>query len=378
MPGRRGARGAGGALFAVGLVALAGCGAFPTVPRRVEGTALPVPADVVRVVVSGDVLLHQDGLLVAGAATTGRTTGPEYDFRGVFADVAPLIRDADLAICHLETPLAGPDGPFTGYPSFLVQPQIVDALADAGYDTCSTASNHAMDGGFRGLTRTVDALDARGIGHTGTFWTEAASTTPHIIDVGGVRVGHIAWTFGLNGIREPERQEWAVNDFDATVPELDAMLADAVRARRAGAEIVIASVHCCTEYEHAPTAAQRAIAAGLLASPDVDLVIGHHAHVVQPFERIDGEWVAYGLGNHVAEQRPRATNDSVLARFTFTRGGDGRFSVTGAEAFPTRIVHGRDGLAVVRTAPGDPAYERVREVLDSRAAVAAGLAVPTG
>ena len=108
------------------------------------------------------------------------------------------------------------------------------------------------------------------------------------------------------------------------------MLAAAARARAAGAEVVVASLHCCLEYEHDPTEAQVAAVRALLASPDVDLVLGHHAHVVQPFERIDGEWVAYGLGNHIAEHSTRGypTEDSVMARFTFTRGDDGRFTVT--------------------------------------------------
>ena len=83
----------------------------------------------------------------------------------------------------------------------------------------------------------------------------------------------------------------------APVPDVDGMLAAAARARAAGAEVVVASLHCCVEYEHDPTDAQVAAVRTLLASPDIDLVLGHHAHVVQPFERIDGEWVAYGLGN---------------------------------------------------------------------------------
>jgi poly-gamma-glutamate capsule biosynthesis protein CapA/YwtB (metallophosphatase superfamily) len=80
------------------------------------------------------------------------------------------------------------------------------------------------------------------------------------------------------------------------VPQVEGMLAEAVRARAAGADVVIASVRCCTEYESDPGPTQTAIAGTLLASPDVDLVLGHHAHVVQPFERINGKWVAYGLG----------------------------------------------------------------------------------
>ncbi|OLT23633.1 hypothetical protein BJF78_31950 [Pseudonocardia sp. CNS-139] len=253
-----------------------------------------------------------------------------------------------------------------------MQPQIADALAGAGYDLCSTASNHAMDGGFAGIVRTLDTLDARGLGHSGTFRTEAESRTPHLVDVGGVRVADIAWTFGLNGVPEPAGRTWAVNDFDPRGPHLDAVLADAARARAAGADIVVASVHCCTEYTPEPTEAQVAIARTLLASPDVDLVLGHHAHVVQPFERIGGKWVAYGLGNHVAQQSGEARNDSVIARFTFTRGPDGRFGVTAAEAIPTRIRRGDDGVVVTPTAPGDPSHTRVADVLDRRGAAADG------
>jgi len=335
---------------------------------------VPVPAGSVSVVATGDVLLHQKGPLVSGAAAAGRATGTGYDFTGVFTDVVPVIRGVDLAICHLETPVGPPDGPFTGYPSFRVQPQIVAALAAAGYDTCSTASNHALDAGYDGLVQTLDTLDAHGVGHTGTFRSAGQSHIPHLIEVRGVRVAHLSWTFGLNGI--PERgRPWAVNDFDPAGPQVDGILADAARARRAGAEVVIASVHCCTEYNPNPHPAQLAIAAALLASPDVDLVLGHHAHVVQPFEHVHGKWVAYGLGNHVAQQTGDATNDSVIARFTFTRGPDNRFHITLAEAIPTRIHRRADRVTVELTPPHSPSYHRVAEVLARRGGLNAGLTI---
>jgi poly-gamma-glutamate capsule biosynthesis protein CapA/YwtB (metallophosphatase superfamily) len=188
-------------------------------------------------------------------------------------------------------------------------------------------------------------------------------------------VAHISWTYGLNAIPEPPGRPWAVNVFDPTVPTAAGMLADAGSARRAGADVVVASVHCGTEYKADPQPAQQAIAAALLDSPDVDLVIGHHAHVVQPLERINGKWVAYGLGNQIAEQTIPATNDSVITRFTLTRGDDNRISTTAAEAIPTRIQHNNDGVAIVPTKPGDPSYTRVAEVLDRRGAVKAGLVI---
>jgi poly-gamma-glutamate synthesis protein (capsule biosynthesis protein) len=360
------------AFAVVCMVAVTLCG----VPTSADAAVLQLQS--FTVVATGDVLLHQNGALVRGAAAAGRADGTGFDFTGVFARVAPLIRKADLAICHLETPLAPPEGPFRGYPSFSVQPQIVDALVGAGYDTCSTASNHALDAGFAGLVRTADTLDVHHLRHVGTFRSEAESLTPHILDVGGMQVAQLSWTYGLNGIAEPDGREWTVNDFDPTGPDADAILADAARARHAGAQVVIASLHCCTEYEHTPAPAQVAIAATLLASPDIDLVIGHHAHVVQPFERVAGKWVAYGLGNHVAQQRGAATNDSVIARFTFTRGVDGRFTVTAAEAIPSRIDRSSTGVTVVPTEPNDSSFQRVARVVAERGALDAGLAVHPG
>ncbi len=358
------------------LLLAAGCSEAPAGPSSADvpstaPTAPPAP-DSVTLLATGDVLVHQDGALTGGA----RQPDGGHDFTGVFAPVAGLIGAADLAICHLETPVAAAGGPYRGYPSFAVQPEIVDALGAAGYDLCSTASNHSLDDGFDGVTRTLDALDAAGIAHTGTHRSAPASREPTIVDVGGVRIGHVAATFSLNGVPLPPGREWAVDV--AAVPDLGGLLAAAARARAAGADVVVASLHCCREYDNDPTDAQVAAVRTLLASPDVDLVLGHHAHVVQPVERIGGEWVAYGLGNHLAEHSTQGypTEDSVAARFTFSRGADGRFTVSKAEAVPLRIEIGDDGVRIV---PADPeSFTRIAGVLDRRGAVGAGLEVVPG
>ena len=345
--------------------------AEPTPSSAASSSAPPAPESFT-LVATGDVLVHQDRALTAGA----RRDDGSYDFSAVLAPVAPMIEAADLAICHLETPVAPAGGPYRGYPSFAVQPEIVDALAGAGYDECSTASNHSLDDGFDGLVRTLDDLDAAGIGHAGTYRTQAESTEPQILDVGGIRVGHVAGTFSTNGVPLPAGAEWSVDVVG--VPDVTPMLEAAARARAAGADVVVASLHCCLEYDHEPTAAQDQAVRALLASPDVDLVLGHHAHVVQPFELIEGEWAAFGLGNHIAEHATRGydTEDSVLARFTFTRGDDGRFTVTAAEAVPLQIVVG-EGAVTVQPADAETAA-RVAAVLDARGAVAAGLSIVPG
>ena len=344
-------------------------GATPS--SAAPSSAVPAPESFT-LVATGDVLVHQGSSLTAGA----QQPDGGYDFAGVFAGVAPVVSAADLAICHLETPVAPRGGPYSGYPSFAVQPEVVDALAGAGYDLCSTASNHSLDDGLDGLVRTLDTLDAAGIAHTGTYRTQAESVQPQVLDVGGVRVGHVAVTFSLNGVPLPAAAPFAVDTF--AVPDVSGVLAAAARARAAGAEVVVASVHCCAEYDHEPTAAQEEAVRTLLASPDVDLVLGHHAHVVQPFEQVAGEWAAYGLGNALAQHATRGhdTEDSVIARFTFTRGADGRFAVSRAEAVPVRIDLGADA---VRLLPADPATTaRVSAVLDARGAVAAGLEIVPG
>ena len=357
------------------LLVVTGCGADEP-PAAAPGpsvaptTSPPPPPDEFTLVATGDVLVHQGGPLTAGAQ---RPDG-SWDFAAVFAGVAPVLQAADLAICHLETPVAPAGGPYSGYPSFAVQPEVVGALAGAGYDLCSTASNHSLDAGVDGLVRTLDALDAAGIAHTGTH--RGPGEPPTVVDVGGVRVGHVAATFSLNGVALPAGAPYAVDLAD--VPDVSGVLAGAAAARTAGAEVVVVSLHCCREYDHEPTAEQEAAVRTLLASPDVDLVLGHHAHVVQPFEQVGGEWVAYGLGNHLAQHATRGydTEDSVIARFTFTRGDDGRFAVSRAEAVPVRIDLGEDA---VRLLPADPATAaRVAAVLDARGAVAAGLEIVPG
>ena len=103
---------------------------------------------------------------------------------------------ADLALCHLEVPLAEPGGPYAGYPRFNAPPQVAAALAGAGYDSCSTASNHTLDQGRDGVARTLDALDAAGLAHTGSARSAQEAARPLIHNLGAVRVAQVSFTYG--------------------------------------------------------------------------------------------------------------------------------------------------------------------------------------
>jgi poly-gamma-glutamate synthesis protein (capsule biosynthesis protein) len=284
------------------------------------------------VIATGDVLIHP-ALTEQAAEDAKKTAMGEFDYRPLLAGVKPLISAADLAICHLETPLADEGGPYSGYPSFSAPPEIADALKDTGYDTCSTSSNHTLDQGEAGIKRTLDKLDSVGIKHTGSARSAKEAATPLILDVHGVKVAQVSFAFGFNGIEVPKGKPWLANQIDVA-----AVIAAARAAKKAGAEIVIASLHWGLEYQHEVTAAQSQEAQKLLADDSIDLIIGHHAHVVQPFEKVNGKWVAYGLGNEIARHSdPRgSTEEGTAARFRFIRTGQG-WKVDKAEYVPTLI-----------------------------------------
>ncbi|TXS49141.1 CapA family protein [Streptomyces sp. t39] len=289
-------------------------------------------------VASGDVLPHES--VIRQAAADAGATG--YDFRPMLAGVAPVVSRADLAICHMET-VYGENGDYSGYPSFKSPPEIAEALAATGYDSCSTASNHTLDDGAPGIARTLDALDRAGIAHAGSARTEKEAGRPALLSAGGAEVAQLAYTYGTNDIPLPEDRPWSV----ALIDE-QRILDDARAARRAGADVVVVSLHWGTEWQTAPDEQQLALGRALTASatggrPDIDLVLGTHAHVPQAYEKVGGTWVVYGMGDQIAgaminyegAQDPRG-NQGSIARFTFSPPAKpgARWEVTRAEYIP--------------------------------------------
>lgn len=310
-------------------------------PTTTTWTTVPPPRSF-DLVATGDVLLHSPLWEQASvdAAAQGR---PGYDFAPMLAGVEPLVSQADVAICHLETPLAPPGGPYSSYPSFSVPAEIAPALAEVGYDACTTASNHIYDQGADGVDRTLDGLDAAGIRHAGAARNPEEAAAVTMLDVGGAKVALLSYTYGFNGIPAPNGQTWRSNPIDEA-----AILGEASTARQRGADIVILALHWGDEYRHEPNAQQSHLASRLIRSPDIDLVLGHHAHVVQPVEMIDDEWVVYGMGNQIAHQASlgAASAEGLLVRFTFTEEAGG-WTVTAAEFAPLLMEQTRSPMRLL-------------------------------
>ncbi|MBQ0826054.1 CapA family protein [Streptomyces tagetis] len=333
-------------------------------------------------VATGDVLPH-DSVLERARFDAG---GTGHDFRPMLAGVRPVVAAADLALCHLDT-VYGADGDHAGRPAFGSPPQMAEALAATGYDGCATASGHSLDDGAEGIARTLDALDRAGIRHAGTARTEAEAHTAGVLHAGTAQVAHLSYTTHTDGHPLPPGRPWAVGLLDEA-----RIIEDARAARAAGADVVVVSLHWGTEWQDEPDERQAALARSLTAArsgtlPAVDLILGTHAHVPQAYEKVNGTWVVYGMGDQIAGETaddrgrrdPRA-NQSSLARFTFAPPGKPgeRWRVTRAEFLPLlfdvdagRVVdlnrvldEGADVRAV---------RDRVRDVVLARGAARDGL-----
>jgi poly-gamma-glutamate synthesis protein (capsule biosynthesis protein) len=280
----------------------------------------------------------------------------------MFAALKPTIENADLAICHNEVPFALPGEAPESYPVFAAPRSIAPWIASMGWDACTTASNHSWDQGFEGVVSTDDLLAENGVAHVGTFRTPEERAQPVILTTDqGVQVGLVAGTFGLNGFVMSSDEEFAVSMWDA-----DNLLAQAHAARAAGADIVVVHVHWGNEYVHEPSAEQVALAEQLTASPDVDLVLGEHAHVVQPITKVNGKWVVYGMGNQVAQNDATMpdTYEGITVDFDFTEQPDGTFDVDRATYIPTEWNHYTAGHPI-RIGPATGSHlTSVREAVD--------------
>jgi hypothetical protein len=308
-------------------VPMAGHAALEAGPGK---RAPPHPAEVrtFDIVASGDLLIHSPVWNRAKALGRGR-----YDFRPLLARVRPIVRGAALGICHIEIPMGA--GQPTGYPVFNSPPELARAVAWTGWDVCSTASNHAVDKGQYGIETTLGALERARVRHTGTSRSRREARSLLLLPVRGLRVAFLSYTYGTNGVAAPH--PWSINLISTRK-----IVADARKARRRGADLIIANLHWGDEFVHEPNLQQRDLARYLLRRGIVDVIVGQHAHVVQPIGRIRGRFVVFGEGNLISNQTgaccPPESQDGLIA-VIHVRAVGRRAEVTGVDYVPTSVEH---------------------------------------
>lgn len=260
-----------------------------------------------RLLFVGDLMMHKPQLAAA-------RTGEGYDFSRSFRWLRRRFADADAVVVNLETTLSA-TGPYTGYPLFRSPLAVAGAMADAGVSVAVLANNHCCDGGGKGIRTTLDALDSVGIAHTGVFRDSIGYRVSHPLyfEAGAIRFALLNYTYGTNGMPVPAG--CLVNRMDTVRIAEELAAIDRDRA-----ECIIAFMHWGNEYERRPDRTQRDLAA-FLRRHGVDLVIGSHPHVVQPFERYEDGLVVYSLGNFLSNQRKRYCNGGLLAGIEVTACG---------------------------------------------------------
>ncbi|MDQ0859553.1 CapA family protein [Bacillus sp. V2I10] len=242
----------------------------------------------------GDILIHGR---VYNDAKTGSGT---YDFKPMIKDVKPLIGKSDITFANQETMIGGTEIGLSTYPSFNSPFEVVDAFQDAGVDIAGIANNHTLDRGEKAILNATDRYDEIGMPYVGSYRNSQDADTPRVINKNGVKLGFLAYTYGTNGIPVPEGKPHLVNLIDK--PK---MIKDIEEMKKLS-DAVIVSMHWGVEYIRLPNEEQQELAK-FLADQGVDLVIGHHPHVLQPMEWVEGQngkktFVIYSLGNFLSGQ----------------------------------------------------------------------------
>lgn len=293
-----------------------------------------IPDDIViNLVATGDVMCHTANFNAAYNIAT-----KTYDFTPVFVNVAKHITKADIAISNLETTFAGADRGYTGYPRFNSPATLGEALKNIGIDIVSTANNHSLDKEYSGIVSTLDKLDELGIEHTGTYRNQEEQDKILVKDVNGIKIAFISFTYGTNGIPVPAGKEFAVN-----LIEEELILKQIELAKEQNVDIICASLHWGIEYSQTPSEDQVDLANYLFAH-GVDIIIGNHAHVVEPMEKKnitldDGTekevFVVYALGNFISGQTIEHTKSTAILDMKIRKSGEnGKISIDSVDYIP--------------------------------------------
>jgi len=366
----------------------------PTKPAEPEPAPSPSPAEQRATIAAvGDVMLMATQIYDA-------KTEDGFDFKPVFSLIAPYIKDADIAIANLETPVAGNEMGFSvsgelkedgtrGFSYFNAPPEILDALKDAGFDLLGTANNHALDKNGVGLENTIRAIRAAGLASFGTNLPEEEKKA-YVCDVNGISIAFLAYTNSVNGNTggyTGEELAHTVNFIDE-----DVVTGDIRAAKQAGADIVALCLHTGEERMQTPTWDQTQWAKDFIAA-GADILFYSHPHVLQAMEWVSaGEgdeersgFVIYSLGNFISnmdgdecargvvtyvdivkdEGGARIEGARYLPTYFYRTGGE--YSVLPATPSAIPAVRAALGDAAADTAQG--AYERTTAFLGNAAAL---------
>lgn len=294
----------------------------------------------------GNLIIHQSQI-------NGAKNENGYDFSPSFQYIKEMVSEADISLGILEGALAG--GEPTGYPIFNSPDEVIDSLRDTGIDVVNYANNHIYDYDDEGLQRTIEITKEKGLDVLGIKSTEEEKSYL-VKEVDGVKIGFASYVFetaAVNGYKTINSNPVSINSenlintfnyndlesfYNRIASEISAMKAE-------GVEFIIASMHWGEEYNTYTEATQNEIAKKL-NELGVDIILGGHPHVIQPYEIICNEsghstFVIYSQGNSLSNQSEQEigvaeSEDGIMIKFTLEK-KDGNVSLKEYKIIPTWV-----------------------------------------
>lgn len=232
----------------------------------------------------------------------------------VFDDVRAVLAGADITFCNLESVLssAGRRGWWLPSVEMRGSPDAVLALKQAGFNVASIANNHMMQHGARCYEETAALLERHGIAPVGRENAQGRSQSA-IVEVRGMRVAFVGFSM------RPE-EYFHGRPLYAQRARADQVLEEVAQLAATKPDFLVCSLHWGTEYMGVPEQWQIQLGRQLVAS-GVDVVLGHHPHILQGWEHSGNGLVFYSLGNFVFDLWPRSTRKSAIAHIELEKGG---------------------------------------------------------
>ncbi len=262
----------------------------------------------------GDALLHNGVYMDAATGKIGSDGYQTYDFTDMFTYIKPIIEKYDLRFYNQETIIGGKNLGLSNYPCFNSPDEIgSDLVNKIGFNLVNTATNHTMDKGKTGALYSANFWEKeQNAIMVGSYSSNEKRNTFDVHEINGITYGFLGYTYGTNGIPVPSGYEYVVNLYS------DAQVKQDIEQIRDKVDVLIVSMHWGVEYTHTPTTEQKR-QAEYLSSLGVDVIIGHHPHVIQPIEYVNDTLVFYSLGNFISAQDGTNKRVGMIAGFDINK-----------------------------------------------------------
>lgn len=242
-----------------------------------------------QMVMVGDALIH-------GAVYDDAYQNGVYDFKPMIDLIKPLVEPFDLAFYNQEAILGGKEIGVSSYPRFNSPYEVGEAMIDAGFNIVSLANNHTLDRGELAINNSLTYWKSKPeVLTAGSYASLEERNSVQIKTKNGISYALLSYTVGTNGLNPPEGKDYLVNRYD------ELKIKEDVERLRSSVDVLTVSMHWGSEYTHLPTTIQQQ-QAEYIASLGVDIIIGHHPHVIEPITKIGKTIVIYSLGNFISAQ----------------------------------------------------------------------------